>query len=263
MVANSNGGKGAVLVTRPAGEASDSLCAAVTALGYQAFSQPLLELHSLSEMSPVQRQIMLDLDRYQHVIFISTNAVRFGLEQIENYWPQLPVGLNWYAIGAATSALLKRFGISAITPGNPMHSEALLATAQLQDVRDQRVLIVKGEGGREVLQQELSRRGANVDVLACYCRRLPELPAGELADSIVQRRINTVLISSGEGLANFQVLLRPAETTKFRHLRIIVPSDRVARMARVAGFDQIVTAENASDAAMLHALEKWQPNSGE
>jgi uroporphyrinogen-III synthase len=255
MVGDMSSGKGAVLVTRPAGEASDSLCAAVAARGYQAYSQPLLELQSLSEVSPVQRQMMLGLDLYQHVIFISTNAVRFGLEQIENYWPQLPVGLNWYAMGGATGTLLKRFGISAITPGNPMNSEALLATAALQNVRDQRVLIVKGEGGRDFLRQELTGRGASVDTLACYRRRLPELPAGELANNIMQRHIRTVLISSGEGLTNFQMLLRPAETTKFRHLRIIVPSDRVAQMARVAGFDQIVTAENASDAAMLRALD--------
>lgn len=262
MVADGNVGKGAVLVTRPAGEASDSLCAAVTALGYEAVSQPLLELHGLPEVSPAQRQILLDLDRYQHVIFISTNAVRFGLAQIENYWPQLPVGLNWYAIGGATRALLERFGIAAIT-ADKMTSEALLATAQLQNVRGQRVLIVKGEGGREVLQQELARRDASVDVLACYRRQRTQLPAGKLADSIVQKRIGTVLISSGEGLANFEVLLRPAETTKFRHLSIIVPSDRVARMARVAGFDQVVTAENASDAAMLRALEERQLKTGE
>ena len=71
------------------------------------------------------------------------------------------------------------------------------------------------------------------------------------------------MISSGEGLENLRVLLSPAETTNFKHLCMIVPSLRVARMAREAGFDQVVTAENASDAAMLCALEEWQASSGE
>jgi uroporphyrinogen-III synthase len=71
------------------------------------------------------------------------------------------------------------------------------------------------------------------------------------------------MISSGEGLANLQALLRWPETTKFRHICVIVPSERIARMALKAGFEQVVTAENASDVAMLHALEEWKPGSGE
>ena len=38
---------------------------------------------------------------------------------------------------------------------------------------------------------------------------------------------------------------------------VVVPSERVARLARDAGFDQVVTAENATDTAMLRALETW------
>ena len=85
------------------------------------------------------------------MIFISANAVRFGLALVDDYWPQLPTGLNWYAIGVATAAVLARHGIAAITPRRFMSSEGLLAVPALQHVSDQRVLIVKGEGGRECL----------------------------------------------------------------------------------------------------------------
>jgi len=256
------GSKGGVLVTRPAGQA-DALCAAVEAAGYTAHSQPLLELQALSELPPSQRQLLLDLDRYQHVIFISGNAVHFGMACIEDYWPQVPVGLTWYAIGDATAALLHGFGIEAVTPGSAMTSEGLLAVPQLQTVADQRILIIKGEGGRATLREELLRRGASVDELACYRRACPDLPAGELAARLSEWRIGLVMISSGEGLDNLQTLLRWPETTKFRHICVIVPSERIARLAQEAGFKQVVTAENASDVAMLHALEEWKPGSGE
>ena len=104
-----------VLVTRPAGEAADALCAALGAAGYEAFSLPLLELSALPEPTPVQRHMLQDLAHYQHIIFVSSNAVRFGMAWVYDYWPQLPVGINWYAIGDATANSLARYDIKAIT----------------------------------------------------------------------------------------------------------------------------------------------------
>jgi uroporphyrinogen-III synthase len=251
-----------VLVTRPAGEASDTLCAAISAAGYEVYSQPLLELNALPQLPAVQRQLVLHLDKYQHIIFISANAVRFGMALVDDYWPQLPTGLNWYAIGAATAAVLARHGIAATTPEKVVSSEGLLAVSALQHVRNQRVLIVKGEGGRDTLATELTRRGAVVDELACYRRSLPELAAGELDAKLARWNIDVIMLSSGEGLANLQVLLSPAETTKLKHIGLIVPSERVAHLARETGFEQIVTAENASDEAMLRALRTWQQGTG-
>ncbi len=249
--------KGRVLVTRPAGGSSDALCAALEDAGYEAYSQPLLQLDAIDELSGAQRSLLLDLDLYQHVIFISSNAVRFGMDRIDEYWPQIPVGISWYAIGDATAALLAGFGIEAVTPEGDMTSEGLLALPALLDVRDERVLIVKGEGGRETLKNELAARGARVDELACYRRSVPEVPAGALARKVSAWDIDVILISSGEGLANLGLLLTPAETSKLKPMALVVPSERVARLARDAGFDQVVTAENATDTAMLRALETW------
>lgn len=263
MAAEPAGGIRRVLVTRPAGKAADALCKSVAAAGYEVYAQPLLELQALPTLPATQRQKVLDLDRYQHVIFISANAVHFGMALVDDYWPQLPAGLRWYAIGAATAAELGRFGVTAITPGNVMTSEGLLAAASLQLVRDQRVLIVKGEGGRDALRQALTERGAVVDELACYRRSLPDLPTGELAARLVRWRIDAILLSSGEGLGNLLHLLSPAETSKLKHIGLVVPSQRIARMAHEAGFDRVATAENASDAAMLCALQQWRSGPGE
>ena len=106
------------------------------------------------------------------------------------------------------------------------------------------------------------RRGAAVDELACYRRSPPALPAGTLAARLVQWNIDVIMLSSGEGLANLQLLLSPAETTNLNHIGAIVPSQRVAEMARDAGFSRVVTAENASDMAMLTALRQWRPGAG-
>jgi uroporphyrinogen-III synthase len=207
--------------------------------------------------------MVMELDQYQHIIFISANAVRFGMALVTDYWPQLPVGINWYGVGAATARGLEDFGIHAVTPGANMSSEGLLDLPYLRNVEGQRVLIVKGEGGRHTLRTELLQRGALVDELACYRRGLPDLPEGELAAQIARWEIDVILLSSGEGLANLLLLLSPAETSKLKAVGLIVPSERVAMMARQAGFDRVVTAENASDVAMLRALQEWRPGTGE
>jgi uroporphyrinogen-III synthase len=254
--------KPAVLVTRPEGQAAD-LCAAVSAAGYEVHSQPLLQLRAPPELAPPQRERVVNLDRYQHIIFISGNAVRFGMALIEGHWPRLPAGPIWYAIGSATSSLLQQHGVTALTPRDGMTSEALLALPQLGDVAGQRVLLIKGEGGRETLREELGRRGARVDELACYRRSCPALAPGELAAKLSRWNIGLIMISSGEGLANLLSLLSPQETSKFRSITFLVPSERVAQMAGTAGFFRVVTAENASDGAMLRALEAWQSSAGE
>lgn len=251
-----------VLVTRPPGQA-DELCAAVAAAGFPVRHLPLLELRPNEELPAGQRQLLLDLDRCQHVIFVSTNAVRYGMGWIESFWPQLPQGIHWLAVGDATARLLASFGVRAQAPGREMTSEGLLALPVLQQVAGQRVLLVKGEGGRDAITTALSHRGARVDQLVCYRRVRPLLAEGELAEKLLHWRIGLIMISSGEGLANMLALLSPEETSKFIGTTMLVPSARVAQMARAAGFSHVLTAENASDSAMLSALQAWQTTAGE
>ena len=226
----------------------------------EAYSEPLLTLRGLADIPPKQRGFLQRLDEYQHVIFVSTNAVRFGMGQVETYWPQLPTGMRWYAVGEATARCLADFGIEAHTPDREMSSEGLLAMPALQAVDGQRVLIIKGEGGRDTLRGELTSRGSRVDELACYRRGPPEVSRDVLLRQLSDWGIDIILVSSGEGLCNLRLLLTRAETTK---LKMIVPSRRVARMALEAGCRQVFVADNASDAAMLRALGAWLHSTGE
>lgn len=244
-----------VLVTRPEGLAAQRLCEQLVDAGYRSCHQPMLVLKPVEPLPPEQRARLLALDNYQHVIFVSANAVAFGMGHIEDYWPQLPVGLNWYAVGGATAALLAGYGLDVQFPPSQMTSEGLLALNGLASVQGERVLIVKGEGGRGALRSELQARGATVDELVCYQRGCPSLPAGVLARHLAQWGVDIAMFSSGEGIVNFAELLSPAETTTLSAIAIIVPSTRVADIARSLGCKHITIAENASDAAMIRALE--------
>lgn len=258
-----------VLVTRPAGQAG-ALLEAIAEAGATALHRPLLAIEPLdaeqdAERLQQARQRVLALDGYRRVIFISGNAVSYGLELIETYWPQLPVDIEWYGIGAGTCRQLRQHQVPVADPVEcgAMNSEALLQRPELQQLADERVLIVRGVGGRETLAATLRQRGAEVAYLECYHRVAAPAPVGGIGQWLVAQDIDTVCLSSGEGLQNFSDWLaqdageRPEVAARLRRqLRLVVPGDRVAELAKQWGFSQVQPADNASDAAMLAALQQ-------
>jgi len=243
----------AVLVTRPAGQA-DTLCHMLDAAGIRAVHQPLLEIAPLTQLSAPSRRALYALDRFDHIIFISTNAVRFGMDAIEAIWPQLPVGPHWYAVGAATARAVAAWSVRVTTAPGAMDSEALLALPALADVAGERVLLVKGEGGRDQLRTVLQARGAVVEELRCYQRRCPELAPGALAALLARENIALIALSSGEGLQNLLALLAVDELSKLFAGQLVVPGERLAAAARALGATAVAVADNATDAAMSAAI---------
>lgn len=250
-----------VLITRPA-DRSAALLAALRAAGAKAVSQPLLEITPLSAVEhrlEIQacRQRLMNLDCYQHLIFISVNAVKHGLEAIEQLWPQWPIGVKVHAIGTATATALADRDVDVEAVDRvAMNSESLLASPMLQYLQDQKVLIVRGLGGREYLAEQLAARGAQVDYAECYQRLPSRLDREQLLQLLRRQNINIVCLNSGETLEHFTALLADAA----RHYTVLVPGERVASMAEGLGFKRVIQAENAGTAATLAALRHYVEN---
>lgn len=241
-----------VLVTRPEGQAS-GLLASLRERGFATLHLPMLAIEALEPLPAAQRQRLRELDRYRHLIFISANAVRFGLALIDAYWPQYPERQRYWAVGESTAAALEAAGLTVQRPGRDMRSEALLAMPALRSPGGERVLLVKGEGGRDLLQRTLAQRGALVQALECYRRVAPSLDAAACRERLAAAPVDLILISSGEGLQHLSRLLTPKEHTNLADTALIVPSPRVAQQAVDLGWRRVRCAENASDAAMVRA----------
>lgn len=244
-----------VLVTRPAHQAAGQL-RRLEALGAEPVLLPLLEIAPIDDTDAAACQAIksriLDLDLYAGVIFISPNAARIGADWIDQYWPQLPVGVQWLAIGAATAATLEQAGIPARHVAGGYDSEALLADAALQQVDGQRFLILRGEGGRELLADTLRARGASVDYADLYRRRCPHYSAEVVQSTIFNPRLSVILITSGMALEN--LLQLAGDAPALLDTAIVVPSQRVAELARARGFNRIRTADGPDDASMIRAI---------
>ena len=247
-----------LLLTRPAAEC-EALAATLAEAGVFSRSLPLLETEALAE-TPAQRATILDLDRYNAVIVVSKPAARLALGLIERHRARPATGPRWFSVGAATAQLLDQYlqphGLQASCPSEGDDSEALLALPQLDEalrVPSPRVLIMRGEGGRELIAETLRQRGVTVDYLELYRRVRPQYPAGTLTRLIVQEHLNALLVSSAQGLDNLCQLAAGA-WAELARLPLLVPSPRVAELARAAGARQVIDCRGASAAAVLTAL---------
>ncbi len=166
-----------VLICRP-GERGEALAAALRERGESVESLDVMHLEALPE-DPGMRQIWLDIDQYHKIVVISPFAAVCLDEALDRYWPQLPVGIDYYSVGSATAkTLFDRLGVRAQVPSpkaGEETSEALLALSSLQQLNNQRVLLVAGEGGRPLLAEKLAERGAKVTRVAVYRRRISSL----------------------------------------------------------------------------------------
>ncbi|MGB3126895.1 MAG: uroporphyrinogen-III synthase [Pseudomonas sp.] len=239
-----------VLLTRPA-EESMALAASLSNAGIFSSSLPLLAIEALPS-TPEQQAVLADLSRYCAVIVVSKPAARLALQHLDQTWAQLP----WFSVGAATAHVLAEQGLSVHCPLTGDDSEALLAVPALREAVARpgaRVLILRGEGGRELLAERLREQGASVDYLELYRRLLPAYDAGTLVQRIQLERLNGLVVSSGQGFLHLKALAG-ADWPQVAQLPLFVPSPRVYEMARAAGAEKVVDCRGASAAALLVAL---------
>ena len=244
-----------LLLTRPA-EESQALAQVLADEGVFSASLPLLEIEPLP-VSEENRSIIYNLAAYCAVIVVSKPAARLGLEMVDEVWPQPPMQ-DWFTVGAATAQILDDYGLRVFFPEQGDDSEALLDLAQLQKAisgYDPKVLIMRGEDGRELLAERLRERGVTVDYLPLYRRHLPIYSAFALPQRVEAERLNGLVVSSGQGFQHLRELAGDAWPDLAR-LPLFVPSPRVAELARNAGALTVVDCRGASASALLAALRE-------
>ena len=247
-----------LLLTRPADE-SEALAQTLRRQAIHSNAFPLLAIEP-APVSAAHHSLITALDRYCAIIVVSKPAARLCLDLIDEHWPHIP-SLNWFTVGAASAAILQARGLDVATSSSGDDSEALLEMPELAmalHASSRRVLIVRGEGGREALAQALRERGASVDYLELYRRTLPHYAPSALAERIQAERLNGLVVSSGQGL---QHLLQVAGDgwPALSGLILFVPSARVAAQAEAAGARRVVNCQGASAQALLAALAMTRP----
>lgn len=246
-----------IVVTRPAGQIAH-LATTLADLGAQPVLFPVLAIAPLDDVTPLL-DVALRLDRYDLAAFVSPNAIEQALSVILPRRPW-PATLRIAAIGKSSELTLERFGLKAdMSPSLRFDSEALLEHPGLQDVRGWKVLIFRGDGGRELLGDTLRERGAEIEYITCYRRSRPETSPAPLLKLWSEQRLDAITLTSSEGLRNLFEMVGALGQAWLKKTPVFVPHARIAEQARVLGLQQVVATGPGDDGLVAGLVQYFRP----
>ena len=245
-----------VLLTRPI-QQQQTLSDAIASRGGRATQLPLIEIKSLQETTSIQalKSKIQGLDNYHILIFVSTNAVRYAATWINDYWSRFPVGICVVGIGPTTAqAISEQISRDVIHSPTGMTSEDLLELPQLKQVDGKRIGIFRGQGGRELLAEELTARGGEVDYLEVYQRLPIHYNSRDFCRRLRSDSVNVLTVTSAESLTKLAAALGDNKE-ELGLIPLLVPSARLLQQAEQSGFSHVSNTGGADTMSFVAALE--------
>ena len=245
-----------IVITRPTHQAG-ALSQGIEAAGGKVFLFPTLEIKP-SQLSQENNEQIQHLNNIDIIIFISPNAIEHGLNHILAQ-TKLPENILLATIGQGSASCLKsKLGtLPDICPTENFNSEGLLATKELQDINDKRILIIRGDSGREHLKQTLEQRGAKVEYFNAYQCLKPSTTASEFEQYLQNNQIAVIVITSVRGLKNLVDMVANTSRELLLQRPLLLINQRLVDIAKELGFkNQLFIAKQASDDALIESLQK-------
>ena len=242
-----------VVVTRPAGQATH-FATALADQGAVPVLYPVLEIRDIEDVAPLL-DVAIRLDSFDLAVFVSPNAIERALALIlpRRSWP---VSLRVAALGKSSERELARHGIhDVISPPLRFDSEALLDLPELTDVHGKRVIIFRGDGGREVLGDTLKGRGASIEYVTCYRRARPQLDPAPLLKLWELGQLDAVTLTSSEGLRNFHDMVGRLGQAWLKKTPAFVPHARIAEQAQALGLARVIATDPGDDGLMAGLMQ--------
>ena len=241
-----------VVITRPSHQTSEIKSLVNEHQGHP-IEFPLLEIQSKSQNETFQHTV-LKLEDYDWAIFISSNAVQFGMPAVKHAFHSLPESIKFAAIGPSTQKALKLFDVhDVLIPEENFDSEGLLATSEMNDIQNKKIVIFRGEGGRETLAETLRARGAEVTYAECYVRTFPQTNLDLLKAFSEKIHISAILITSSEACKEFVRLSRQKNMDFLKDILFIVNHPRMVNVLERESF-MTFSSDEPSDQSMMKKL---------
>ncbi|MFO7859163.1 MAG: uroporphyrinogen-III synthase, partial [Ectothiorhodospiraceae bacterium] len=246
-----------VVVTRPAHQA-EPLCRALTALGARVTRFPTIAIAPPADGQALTPALQR-LDGAAWAVFVSPNAVHALMRRLHEHGLSWPPGLQTAAVGPGTAAALREHGVSVTcVPASGADAAALLAEPGFQPAAGERVVLVKGEGGRAVLGEGLAARGIDGTELAVYRRVKPDTDPAVLDAARSGGALDVAVVTSVEALENLVAMAGPDRRGYVVDMGLVAMSRRVADRGSELGFgDGIVIPSGTGPQALAEAVTRW------
>jgi uroporphyrinogen-III synthase len=237
-----------VLVTRPAHQ-SQQLCECLLEAGFKPITFPTIDIVPLP-IDHYKKHTLENISTFDFVLFISANAVHQVIAY-KTLWPS--ENTRYIAIGPSTAEAM--VASLAITPdfisSKPFSSEQLMTQLPSQ-LADKRILIIKGEGGRDFLANELKNKDMIVKTLDTYRRSLPT----NIAPHFKHSDIAYITITSILALKNLTLLLQDDFSTMAKRCVFVLFSERIEQYAKQIGCTHTIVSNNANNDSLVQAIKQ-------
>ena len=241
-----------ILNTRPLPQ-GHQLSEAIMNAGGSSIELPAIEIKPTTTESWLN--LLPPLNNVRQAIFISTNAINYffsGLQKNAILWPtSIPIT----TIGHASANALKAWHLNAANIPSMADSEHLLQLECLQQVKDQTILLIKGEGGRMDIISTLVKHGASLVSLNVYRRALPNIPPQSLKAVWHNDAVDIILLTSHAAIQNLFLLMGKEAHGWLRNTPCLVISKRLADMAALFGMRTIIVSRYDT---ILDTLERYK-----
>ncbi|MBD1559330.1 uroporphyrinogen-III synthase [Vibrio sp. S9_S30] len=241
----------AVLVTRP-GQDGIELCEALQALHTDAIHHPLIQFQPSKNSDALLNQ----LHHADIIIAVSQHAVHFTHKILKEQKAKWPESVSYLAIGQKTAYKLGKVTQQKVHYPTTSDSEHFLQLPQLQNVSQLSIVILRGSGGRELIFESLSNKKARVVYAEVYQRHpIPFNPENSI-QYWRSRNVDTLIVTSSEQLCYLEQSMSTTQKDWLHTLSLLVPSQRIAILAREQGYQTIVNTGSAANSDLLNAVSK-------
>ncbi|MCP4472037.1 MAG: uroporphyrinogen-III synthase [Gammaproteobacteria bacterium] len=250
-----------ILNTRPAHQQAE-LTRLLQQEGAQVLAFPVIDIQPVV-IGPAQQCLADAVDDYDILLFVSRNAVEGALRFVNcrRLRPSVRLGVIGAATREALAAALGASGLDAddcLIAEEPYNSEALLRAPALQQVDGKRILILRGQQGRNLLGDELRRRGASVDYAEVYRRALPDRTAEDFNRLVTEGFPTLVILTSAEGMHNLVELVDETAARALCRTPWLLISERMRESALKLGHNAaVLIARSASDDGIRQTICEW------
>ncbi|MBV8656379.1 MAG: uroporphyrinogen-III C-methyltransferase [Burkholderiales bacterium] len=237
------------LVTRPESQ-SDRLAELLREEGAEPILAPMIAIGETSDPAALD-DVLGRLGDFDLAVFVSPTA----LDQVAGRIAQWPADLPAAVIGPASRDRALELGLAdVIVPENRYDSEGLLEHPNLQQMAGKRVVLFRGNGGRELLAETLAARGATVEIVEAY-RRLPPTIASDALAAMMEGGCDGVIVTSSEAVHNLFAVADESLREHLLGLLFFASHPAIADSVRRQGVGRVIGTASG-DAGIVATLKE-------
>jgi len=246
-----------VLVTRAA-EQADELASRIEALGGEAVIFPLIRIRPIQDTTELDRALD-ELDQFDWIVFTSVNTVTLFVQRLRqrNMIPEY-ISARVAAVGPKTKAVLEDHGMEVDLIPSEYHAEGLLKVLLPRLSPGMRVLFPKSRIARNVLPEQLARRGVHVTAVDLYETEPVREGASALAAMLAERTIQLITFTSSSTVHSFAELLAGYDLARLlQGVAVVSIGPLTTAACRKRGLPVAVEARSSSLDGLIQAMSEW------